>query len=438
MFKKLFSKANFEEKSNLYTTLDFLLASLSRLVELTALLLLASGLADKLANVYVRPFSEKPLELLLLAPMIIFFTLVVSVCPAIRSRLRTECGLDTRSLKSKLTIVLPYWIFGFFYLWLVSWLLLQNMNNGQLIIWTFTLATSLWALIILEAVTKHLEVKAKLREMTGEEFPEGLHGFFEKWQKNEGGKLMVCQNFGPGLTMPTYQGQNLIVTEKALAAFQPESLKAGLIMAMVAQMLKLKRNYLILRLVAITMAVPASMMLLYSLGFMMGYPVVVRVSNVALVWLGCWLSFHVSNLVMNFISRILIHRLNLATIAIMGQIMPLIKAIETMSQYNLLPKKLPWWKVFGSSYPGPKDQIRSIMNGLGDHSAKAAKKVPAQPKDLAQAKVKTEEIFAEPQKADSNGQGPFKDKIRYKVSDDSEDNNFDNFDNPEEKDRSED
>ncbi|MDR2301013.1 MAG: hypothetical protein LBF38_03080 [Deltaproteobacteria bacterium] len=438
MFKKLFSKANNEEKSILYSSLDFLLASLSRLVELTALLLLASGLADKLANVYVRPFSEKPLELLLLAPMIVFITLAASICPAIRARLRTESGLDTRSLKAKLAIVLPYWIFGFFYLWLVSWLLLQNMNNGQLIIWTFTLATSLWALIVLEAVTKHLEIKAKLREMTAEEFPEGLHGFFEKWQKNEGGKLMVCQNFGPGLTMPTYQGKNLIVTEKALAAFQPESLKAGLIMAMVSQMLKLKRNYIILRLVAITMAVPASMMLLYSLGYMMGYPLVVRVSNVALVWLGCWLSFHVSNLVMNFISRILIHRLNLATIAIMGQIMPLIKAIETMSQYNLLPKKAPWWKVFGSPYPGPKDQIRAIMNGLGDPAVKGAKKAAAKPQDLDQAQAQGEEIFSEPQKPDSNGQGAAKEKVRYKVSDDSEENNYETFDNPEDQDRSDD
>ncbi|MDR2368772.1 MAG: hypothetical protein LBF58_11840 [Deltaproteobacteria bacterium] len=436
MFKKLFSKANYEEKANLYTLLDFLLASLSRLVEVTALLLLSSGLADKLANVYVLPFSEKPIELLLLAPMIIVFTLAVSICPALRSSLRTACGIDSRPLKSKLAIVLPYWIFGFFYLWLVSWILLINMNNGRLILWTFALALSLWALVVLEAAITNLEVKAKLRDMTGEEFPEGLYGFFEKWQKHQGGKLMVCANFGPGLTMPTYQGQNLIVTEKALAAFQPESLKAGLVMAMVSQMLKLKRNYLVLRLVALTMAVPASMILLYSLGFMMGYPVTVRVSHVGLVWLGCWLSFHVSNLVMNLISRILYHRLNLATIAIMGQIMPLVKAIETMAHYNFMPKKAPWWRTINSPYPAPKDQIRAIMAGLSDLSAKGARKTESPPEDLAQAKARAADIFRE---GGPNGQGgDFKDKIRYKVHDDSEEEGFEAFDGPADRDRSED
>jgi hypothetical protein len=435
MFKKLFSNLNHEEKAKLYTWLDFLLACLSRLVELSVLLLLASGLADKLANVYVRPFSERPIELLLLAPMIIVITLAVSVCPAIRSRLRTASGLDSRPLKSKLTIVLPYWVFGFFYLWLVSWLLLINMNNGRLLLWTFTLATSIWALVILEAVIQNLEVKAKLRDVTGEEFPEGLYGFFEKWQKHQGGKLMVCQNFGPGLTMPSYMGQNLIITEKALASFQPESLKAGLVMAMVSQMLKLRRNYLILRLVALTMAVPASMMLLYSLGFMMGYPVMVKVSHVALVWMGCWLSFHVSNLVMNFINRILYHRLNLATIAIMGQIMPLVKAIETMAHYNLLPKKTPWWRTVNSPYPAPKDQIRAIMVGLGELSSKNPKKPEAPPQDLDQAKAKAVSLFGV-----SNGEssGDFKDKIRYRVGDEQEGESFDILDNSEDRDRSED
>ena len=52
------------------------------------------------------------------------------------------------------------------------------MNNGRLLLWTFTLATSLWALVILETVSKNLAVKSKLRDVTGEEFPEGLYGFF--------------------------------------------------------------------------------------------------------------------------------------------------------------------------------------------------------------------------------------------------------------------
>jgi hypothetical protein len=379
MYKKLFSKANFEEKTNLYSLLDFMLASLSRLAELMILLLLSSGLANKLASIFSGLFEEKPIDLFLLAPMVLFFTLVVSICPALRSQLRADSGLDVRPLKTRLLIVLPYWIFGFFYLWLVSWILLMSMQEGQLILWTFTLAFSLWSLVLLEAISRHLTVKAKLRDMTSEEFPEGLYTFFEKWRKHQKGKLLVYQNFGPGLTMPTYQGQDLIVTEKALAAFQPESLKAGLVMAMVSQMLRLRRNFLVLRMVALTMAVPVSMMLLYSLGFQMGYPVAVRFSHIALVWMGCWLSYHVSNLVMNIISRILYHRLNMATIAILGQIMPLVKAIETMARYNLMPKKTPWWRSLGSPYPSPKDQIKHIKIGLSDMSSKGAKNAKDKP-----------------------------------------------------------
>jgi hypothetical protein len=317
--------------------------------------------------------------------------------------------------------VLPYWIFGFLYLWLVSWILLISMNQGQLFLWTFFLASSLWLLVVLEAVIIRLEVKSRLRDMTAEEFPDGLHSFFESWRKHQDGKLMVCKNFGPGLTMPTYQGQNLVVTEKALAAFQPEALKAGLVMAMVSQMLKLKRNFLVLRLVALTMAVPASMILLYSLGFLMGYPVVVRVSHLALVWMGCWLSYHVSNLVMNFISRILHNRLNLATIAIMGQIMPMVKAIETFSRYNLMPKKVPWWRTVCSPYPGPKDQIRAIMGGLGELPSKGAKKESPKPSDLEKAKA--DGIFDSP--PDSSVETKFSEKVSYKVHDGPDGENYD-------------
>jgi hypothetical protein len=166
--------------------------------------------------------------------------------------------------------------------------------------------------------------------------------------------------------MPSYMGRDLIVTEKALAAFQPESLKAGLVMAMVSQMLKLNRNCVVLRLVALCMAIPASMMLLYSLGFLLGYPMMVRPSHVALVWMGCWLSFRVSNLVMNFISRILCHRMNLATATILGQVMPLVKCIETMARYNLVSWKQAWWRRLFSPWPGPKEQIKAIMAGLSE------------------------------------------------------------------------
>ncbi|MDR1677265.1 MAG: hypothetical protein LBS44_02615 [Deltaproteobacteria bacterium] len=379
MFKKLLSTANIEEKTKLYTLLDFMLAGLSRLVELTALLVLASGLGDKLASLFSKLFSEKPVDFFLLAPMVLFFTLVVSICPAVRSNLRDASGLDTRSLKTKFFLVLPYWIFGFFYLWLVSWILLTSMREGQLLLWTFSLAASLWVLVILEAISKYLSIKSKLREISGEEIPEGLSGFFDRWSKEQKGKLLVVQSFGPGLTMPSYQGPDLIVTEKALAAFQPESLKAGLIMAMVSQMLKLKRNFLVLRLVSLTMAVPVSMMLLYSLGFLIGYPVMIRLSQIAIVWMGCWFSYHISTLVLNIISRILHQRLNLATISILGQVMPLVKAIETMSRYNLMPKKTPWWKLICSPYPGPKEQIRTLMNDLGDLSGKGSKKDSANP-----------------------------------------------------------
>ncbi|MDR1111165.1 MAG: hypothetical protein LBP92_10860 [Deltaproteobacteria bacterium] len=368
MLKKLFSKANFEEKSDLYGLLDFLLASLGLVIELLALLVLAGGMADRLSRLLPASVSERFFDLLLLAPVALAMLLVASLVPALRSHLRSACGLDRRSLWVKLALVLPYWIFGFVYLWLVSWILLMVMRNGQLVLWTFMLAFSLWALVFLGAISGYLTAKARLRPMADEEVPAGLFGFFDKWQGQEGrrrdGQLMVLQNFGPGLSMPSYLGRNLIVTEKALAAFPPEALKAGIVMAMVSQMLKLNRNCVVLRLVALSMAIPASMMLLYSLGLLLGYPMMVRPNHVALVWMGCWLSFRVSNLVMNLINRILFHRLNLATATILGQVMPLVKAIETMSRYNLVSWKSSWWRRLYSSWPGPREQIRALMAGM--------------------------------------------------------------------------
>jgi hypothetical protein len=115
---------------------------------------------------------------------------------------------------------------------------------------------------------------ASLRDISAEEAPEGLKPYLDVWREKfqASGSLKVSDLFHSGLAMPVYLGQDVVVSGKALAAFTPEALKSGVLMAIMAQMLKLDRNHLCLRLAAMALGVPVAIIILHSLGFVLGFP----------------------------------------------------------------------------------------------------------------------------------------------------------------------
>jgi hypothetical protein len=368
MFKRFFIKLNPKEKASLYSYLDFLLACLSRLAELMALTLLTAGLAEGMASFVPVDLNPALIALLSLAPSCLVIMLVLALFSALRSDLRLSCGLDPRPSGVKIKAAFPGYVFSFLYLWLVSWAILLSMRQGHLFLWAGILAVSVWVFILLVYQAKKTAKKAYLRPIEPSELPAGLDGVLRNWKTKgqERGKLMIDFSQGKGLDPPSYLGTDIVIPQRALTDIPVEALKVGIVISMVSQMLNLKRNYLILRVAALTMAVPAAMFLLYSLGYAMGYPIWVRPGHIVLIWLGCWLSFHASCQVMNFVNRLLYHRLNLATAAIINQTQPIITNTEALALQNLVPWDGHWWDFFTSYYPSPKDQVKNLMTGISE------------------------------------------------------------------------
>ncbi|MDR1050911.1 MAG: hypothetical protein LBP95_07500 [Deltaproteobacteria bacterium] len=372
MFNRFFINASHKEKAALRATLDFLLACLSRLLELMAVVLLCAGLADWLAGLFPEPAGRVLGPLLSMLPACLFLSVCLCVFPFLRGELRASCGLDARSGWARLRAAWPCLLSGFFYLWLGSWCLLLVMRLLNIYVWAAVLAALVWGLVLVVHWAGILTARTALRPMGRAEIPQGLAAVLRNWEARDGakrpGRLLVSERATSGVGGPFYLGDDIVVPQKAVSLLPADGLKAGIVMAIVAQMLKLSRNYLILRLGALTMAVPASMMLLYSLGHVMGYPLLVRPAHVALVWLGCWLSFSACELVLNMVRRLIHHRLNLAAAAILGQARPVVLNVESMADLNLVPWKTSRWVRAVSRLPCPEEQMRALAQNIAQLS----------------------------------------------------------------------
>ncbi|MDR0355683.1 MAG: hypothetical protein LBJ64_08105 [Deltaproteobacteria bacterium] len=384
MFKGFFKKGDREDKFRLYSYLDFLLACLSRLAEFSALAILCAGLADYLAGFLSDSAAFWAGGLLTIGPACLVLAAVMAVFAGLRGNLRGSCGLDVRPTLVRFKSVAPFWVFGFFYLWLVSWAMLMTMRGGGIVLWAAVLVVSVWVLVLLAHQFKTMRLKTDSRPMTDEEIPAELNGILANWASQQKGavkgRLMTNEFFGAGLSLPEYVGRDVVVTKKALAVFRPAGLAAGVVSALVSQMLRLNRNMLILRLAILTMCAPISMVLLYSFGFMLGYPAFVKVGHLPLIWLGCWLGWQACRLVMSFVSRLLRHRLNLAVAAILSGADPLISAISTMAAYNYVPWEPAWWLSLTASQPSPKEQTAALLSGWSSLAREAAQAAEAEKK----------------------------------------------------------
>jgi hypothetical protein len=375
MFRKLFLKAKAAERAEIYGLTDFVLSAAGLMLELAALELLAFGLGRVIVERLGAPEGlwGQPLAIL---PFCLALMLAAAPAKLLKSGLAAGFGVDPRPLSARLGSMAGSALFFLAFFWMGSWAVYEAARRGDLILWSACLLGCLWLWILGESLFERLRLALGLRGITEEETPEGLGSFLEVWRRSfpKAGALKVCDAFRPGLSMPGYMGRDLVVTGKALAAFTPDSLKTGVVMAIMAQMLKLDRNYLFLRFAAMALAVPGAIIIVHSLGFAMGADVMSGPRLLPLIWLAAWFSRQVSVLIERQLRKYLVHKLNFAVVSVTGNATALVTAIGTMAKYNQAAWKSRWWSRLASAWPAPQDQIDRLTEALIEAEKERAEK----------------------------------------------------------------
>ncbi|MDR1545409.1 MAG: hypothetical protein LBU12_01560 [Deltaproteobacteria bacterium] len=386
MFKAWRYKLSPLKKAEVFSRLDFLAVALSRLTELVALFLALSWPGRSLSVRLLEMLPEKAPQALVLGPLALAVFLFAWPARLLRSQLRADFGLDRRSAGPRVGRSLAAGAALWGLVWGLSWGLDAAGELGLLAVGLATLAAA-WLLLGLEFAAKRKAERRRLRDMTAEETPQGLAAYVKAWQADgRKGGLKVSGLNPPGLTMPSAVGRDLVATEAALAAFPPNALKSGLLIALLKQSLGLERNYLILRAAALALAAPTSVILinlasLLRWGAFQPWP-----WKTPLIWLAIWLAWRLADLTSMFVQRVLCLKLNEATVSVLRDATGLLTAVEIMAARNLVPWRYPWWRRLFAERPGPLEQLEKLRDGLvkrGEAALAAAAAGAAAPKTAA-------------------------------------------------------
>ena len=365
MFRKLFLKVKASERAEIYGLMDFVLSAVGLMLELAAIELLAFSLGRLIAD---RVGSPEGLWGTALTILPFCLVMLVFAAPAriLRASLAAGFGLDPRPLWARLRSLAFSGLIFLVFVWLASWAVYEGLRSGDPFLWSGALLGCLWLFVLGDYFFRRIRLSASLRDIAPEEIPEGLAPFLDVWRKSfpKAGKLKVYDTFRKGLSMPGYLGSDLVISGKALAAFTPEALKTGVVMAIMTQMLKLDRNYLILRLAAVALAVPGAIIILHSLGFFLGFPLMSEPRLIPLVWLAVWFARQVSVLIERQLRRYLAYKLNYAVVSVTGNAPALVTFIGTMARYNQAAWRSRWWIRLASSWPSPQDQIDRLTAAI--------------------------------------------------------------------------
>jgi hypothetical protein len=398
LFRKLAQKASHEERAELYSLTLFLLAALKKLIELSAIILLAFGLGQAIQDAIGRalpaiqpswPSEDMSLILAVLAMAILAFLLPFPARLAISS-LKSAFGLDTRPFRIRLgqealrglSPSLALALFSLFLLWL--------LREKSLAYWVLGFLACLWLPAALDYLWPFWASKARpglLREPKEGELPPFAGPLAQRLKDMGGWKngqvLKIFTGFRPGLSPPWPYGPYVAIPIRAAETLAPEAFKARLIIAFMARAIKLPRNLAIAKALVLVLAIPGAFILLNTFGLFWGYPGKVSVSLAPIFWLAAFLASQVQKAVLIFCTRVISERLAVATLIATENAEAFLSSQETLARYNLEPKRLPLWREIFKEQPSFELLISEIMKtcselsegkgGLGNQSKGKAK-----------------------------------------------------------------
>lgn len=368
MFKKLSSIENQAERRELYGLLKIFTAFFLRLVELSAMLLLACGLAWRLSGAIearTGPYLGAPISLGLMLLVVALPRLGLLYC---QSRLKADFGLDPRPSNTIFKTILAREVRLGALVWLISLILYLALVALNLWFWSlFALALGL-ALNFLPAWRPALLWPEKFRPLAEDELSPELLDRLDKWSLKSGldrQSLAVETSFRPELEKPRVArlngGDRLVIPEKALVAFPTRALNFLVASAMMEYMARAPRYFLLLRLCGLAVAIPMAAMFINisetGLGphWGQGSPALL-----SLVWLAAWLSGLLTALSTHLTRRSLeIQAAAIASIVLKDdESLPL--ALETLAARNLEEDSPPAWREFFRPSYGRKEFLKRV------------------------------------------------------------------------------
>jgi hypothetical protein len=151
------------------------------------------------------------------------------------------------------------------------------------------------------------------------------------------GDILVSLAFYPGLQPPFVMASKILVPEKALEAYTPKALEAGIAAAALGHSIGAARGAIALRFFSMALAAPASLILLNSVGLLLGFPAVAGFGLAGLFWAGVWMAYWFSGFVSLFVERAVSARVCATVAALTMDARGLYEYVELTARGNLDP-----------------------------------------------------------------------------------------------------
>ncbi|MDR2349490.1 MAG: hypothetical protein LBF41_02530 [Deltaproteobacteria bacterium] len=388
MFRNTYRKTAPKDRGEKFTTMDFRLSVLARVVEVLYLFALWFFLADPAGKAVTAAIPGIPGEVAVVFVLLFGFFLVSAPVAMMRSGLEAGFGMDPRpfgkrflSFSGKALFFAPFLALG------TAAAILSLQTLGALS-WSLLYLALVWMGLLLATLffENRIPSAAFLRAPRGDEFPVDFDRFVSLFSPLQNKSVpvkdvLLSSDFHKGLAAPYVSGSKLIIPERSLASFPPNALLARLVMAMLGHIFSSSGSLITLRFVCLALAVPNTLILLNSLGIFSGYPLIKNSPEfIPLVWMGVLSAVWFSVLSTRFVRRFLQGKLAATAAAFTKDPGGLLKSIDVMAEYNMDPTEEHAVRDFFRNRPSTRYQLRAIGDTLRDIIAGEAGKKAARDK----------------------------------------------------------
>ncbi|MDR2338788.1 MAG: hypothetical protein LBF40_01420 [Deltaproteobacteria bacterium] len=395
MFKRLNSQTDPADRPHIYSLTDLCLAAVLRMLELTLFLLLFSFAAPRLWPVLQGRVGGPVAALLTISSMALAYVLIRLPLELARSQLRNAFGLDPRAAGARFPPIIKKAALAFVVSALFGWILLLTLDRLPVLAWVLLYLAMVYLCLTVRLLWPRLGFSfypGRYRPATDDELPDGAFKVLSALPGAGEGlpKAWVDRSFHPGLRPPFVLGGRLVIPEKALSAFPPSALKALIVRAVLSHLVRIPRNFAIYGFLSLALSAPIALILLNSLGLMVGYPIVGSPALVALFWMGAWAALCFSEFSGLLLSRTLCLKLSAATVAVTKDVHGLFESIGTLARYNLEPFSGSFFGELFRDRPFPERQIDRLKGSLMELTEEALRRGGDKAKAKAKAKPKAQ------------------------------------------------
>ncbi|MDR1039010.1 MAG: hypothetical protein LBR80_02355 [Deltaproteobacteria bacterium] len=381
MFSRIRSRTDPRRLGETYSRWDFALALIQRVVEAAYIVCLLFFLGDAIWRLGESMAPQAAGRVVASLLLVLAFGIARLPVGLLRSSLDSAFGVDPRRWRERASAglwhflaLLPVGAAGTLAL-LATIPVMGPFAWGGIALALVWLATALWLLKPRVAILSD----RNLRPPEAGEIPAGAERYLSLLSATRAsglgpGDVVVSTAFYPGLPVPFPMAGKLMVPERDLAAFPPNALAAGMAAAALCREVSSGRSLAILRFFSVSLAVPASLILLNSVGILFGYPIVVRPCLAALFWAGIWAAFWFSEFATLFVERTISARVSAAVAALTMDAKGLFESVEITARGNLDPSgPAPILDLFRPRQ-NPVSQFEAIKRSVQEMMDAAAKR----------------------------------------------------------------